>query len=152
VTADPIAAARALIEPLREHREQQTVAGGSWWEAPEICTQAADAIATLADALEVERAKVAAVYEAAATWLVGTGIAGDGDGDPLASCIRAIPPANAQAALDKLLIEARLEGWRFGRDEVVKWLIASGVAGDHDSDPLSSSIRSIPEPKENIHD
>ena len=174
MTTDPIAAARALIAAQPDllyrcglcpdecncHPHHDMSMSGEYI----LCDECEDLdnpagvpdplklIATLADALEVERAKVAAVYEAAATWLVGTGIAGDGDGDPLASCIRAIPPANAQAALDKLLIEARLEGWRFGRDEVVKWLIASGVAGDHDSDPLSSSIRSIPEPKENIHD
>lgn len=55
--SDPTAAARTLIAELLEYREQQTVAGGSWWEAPEICTQAADAIATLANALDTERAR-----------------------------------------------------------------------------------------------
>lgn len=79
--------------------------------------------ATLADALEAERAKVAAAYEAAASVLEDRG--SDGWAENLmaewssvyAESIRALTPADAQAALDKLLAEARLEGWRAGRDQ-----------------------------------
>lgn len=214
---DPIAAARALIEPLREHREQQTVAGGSWWGAPEICTQAADAIATLADALEAERARaekaeaerdtawndaieaakgcvddnhpfsimdemdllkkgdshnqqaergqalarLAAAYEAAAE-VYWDGFPAWDTFSAAREAIRTLTPADAQAALDKLLAEARLEGWRAGRDAATEPLTSLAAVlreseiSYHQSQASAlleraDFIRALPEPKETSH-
>jgi hypothetical protein len=36
-----------LVKRLREHEEQQQVAGSYWWETPEVCKEAADRIEDL---------------------------------------------------------------------------------------------------------
>lgn len=79
--------------------------------------------------------------------------------------IRALTPADAQAALDKMLAEARLEGWRAGRDAAAEhcWAkrdlladaeqkqVAAGLTGrDYygrrlEAELLSRSIRALPE-------
>lgn len=88
-----------------------------------------DTVATLADAVEAERAKVAAAF---AMQDAGYSIT---------------TPADAQAALDKLLAEARLEGWRAGRDA------AADEARSCTHDPyVVRAIRALPEPKETSHD
>ena len=102
-----------------------------------------------AEKAETERdALVAAAYEVATTWLIEAGIAGDHDSDPLASCIRALTPADAQAALDKMLAEARLEGWRAGRDAAAHACDWGDIYGDN----AVRAIRALPEPKETSHD
>ncbi len=63
--------------------------------------------------------------------------------------IRTLTPADAQAALDKLLSQARLEGWRSGRD-------AAAIAANWDNEgelfnPVQA-IRALPEPKEANND
>lgn len=161
---DPIPAARALIEYLSAEQEDE----------------AAQVVATLADAVEAERAKVAAAYEAAACVIddpgngVGSvlaqqlccdghmcGCQGATISDYLQHIIRALTPANAQAALDKLLAEARLEGWRAGRDAAADACVLSGkdlAEGDWGPEGrdmavmLEARIRALLEPKENSHD
>ena len=59
-TADPIAAARALLEELDDPAHIST------FGYLQVTRKLKAMVATLADALEVERAKVAAAYEAAA--------------------------------------------------------------------------------------
>lgn len=130
MTTDPIAAARAMIEPLTGYTpkpwsKHKCLCGHPSCNQYTISTQGSvgfvvadarlivaapdlrDMVPTLADALEAERAKVAAAYEAAAELVVL---------DHVCDSIRALAPSDAQAALDKLLEEARLEGWRAGRD------------------------------------
>lgn len=188
MTTDPIAAARALIESnaiLGSVKVQ-----GQWIDG-------ADTLATLADAVEAERAltkratdgwsaaqdaKIAALERAekveagrdalvAAAYVVAAdackACAPSPAGGPssrtnsmrviafdCASSVRCLTPAHAQAALDKLLAEARLEGWRAGRDA------AAQEAEDWFYDPqadevtdyrLSLNIRMMPEPQEASH-
>lgn len=71
---------------------------------------ALDRAAALAEAHE--SALAAAAYEAVAVWLVRAGLAGDAADDPLATCIRAMTSADARAALDRMLAEARKDGMR----------------------------------------
>ena len=111
MTTDSIAAARALIADAIDFAcaANHHLAG----QNPEQAQQWRDALATLADALEVERAKVAAAYEAAACVTVGMGPRYDGRSvhyhipERVKGAIRALTPADAQAALDKMLAEAR---------------------------------------------
>lgn len=139
MTTDPIAAARALIADAIDFAcaANHHLAG----QAPEQAQQWRDALATLTEAL----AQVAAAYEAA-TELVAL--------DHVCDAIRGLTPADAQAALDKLLAEARLEGWRAGRDA------AAQEAEDWFYDPhadevtdyrLSLNIRMMSEPQEASH-
>ena len=225
MTTDPIAAARALIEPLTGYTL------GPWWTsgkysgremgcsiiasnpsagpAPGNPTRGGvafatailntdarrcegnarliaaapdlrDMVATLADEAEAERAKVAAAYEAAALFSESQRREGDSfynDGwcacaTVVAGGIRNITPADAQAALNKMLAEARLEGWRVGREAAAEhcWAkrdlladaeqkqVAAGLTGrDYygrrlEAELLSRSIRALPEPKEASHD
>ena len=44
-----------LVERLRNHEEQQQVAGHYWWETPEVCKEAADYIEELEAAVEWQR-------------------------------------------------------------------------------------------------
>lgn len=61
----------------------------------------------LREKLEADRdALVAGAIEAAAQWLIETGMAGDAPDDPLASCIRALTTADAKASLDRLIADA----------------------------------------------
>lgn len=161
MSADPITAARAMIEPLTGYASEP-------WEAsiyddvgyilfPLIgydgdfepddarlivaAPDLRDMVATLADALEAERAKVAAAYEAAAklseasaernkTCPSGCRCA---DGWHIAMRIRSLTPSDAQAALDKLLAEARAEarlaGWRAGRDAAAEAALTAAAGG-----------------------
>lgn len=131
MTTDPIAAARALIEPLTRYGNPK--ARGADSPQSKLCADAATAIAALVDALEAERAeniracthlatvltvrdaRVAAAYEAAAQevaeWTEETFSAVTSP-DEAAEQLRALTPAHARAALGKLLAEARLEGWQ----------------------------------------
>ena len=107
--------------------------------------------AALSDALEAERAKVAAAYEAAASVQV-EGM--DYCSPSTKAAIRALTPADAQAALDKMLAEARLEGWRAGRDAAAQ--VAENKCTKRSQYSLAQSckdaIRALPEPKEASHD
>lgn len=188
VTTDPIADARALIEPLTGYTPGPWAVDMSYqWPskvraAPPfndrwICDASSglphtlsnarliaaapalrDMVATLADALEAEQAKIAAAYEAAAT-----------EADQVVAiweavmAIRALTPADAQAALDKLLTEARLEGWRAGRDAATEPLTALAAVlrksenSYHQAQASAmlervDAIRALPEPKEVNHD
>jgi len=47
-----------LVKRLRDHEEQQQVAGHYWWETPEVCVEAADYIAELEAQLEKAVAKL----------------------------------------------------------------------------------------------
>lgn len=62
--------------------------------------------------------------------------------------IRSLTPTDAQTALDKLLAEARLEGWRAGRDAA-----AVAARGDGESEFFNpvQAIRALPEPKGDSH-
>lgn len=187
MTTDPIAAARALIEPLTGHTpgiwepffgeayrvrsDGMTIATAHFVTlldriptkqvaantaliaaAPDLRAM----VATLADELEAERAKVAAAYEAAAklseasaernkTCPSGCRCA---DGWHIAMRIRSLTPADAQAALDKMLAEARAEGWRAGRDAAAAACNWGGIYGNK----AMRAIRALPEPKETSHD
>lgn len=183
MTTDPIVAARALLDkvpPLfidldgdlcREGDGYNLVGCAATddeppfgplnpviWSAIPILR---DMVATLADALEAERAKVAAAYEAAIS------ACGNNQNRPLMNAhqkdawdraisdtrnaIRALTLADAQAALDKMLSEARLEGWRAGRDAAadamqpaLRSMLSRGQA--------AAAILALPEPKETSHD
>ena len=175
MTTDPIAAARALITDAINFAcaSNHYLAG----QDPEKVQQWLDALATLADALEAERAKVAAAFDMAASVTVDMGPRYDGRSvhyhipEKVKGAVRALTPADAQAALGKLLYEARLEGWRAGRDAAVEhcWAkrdlladaeqkqVAAGLTGrDYygrrlEAELLSRSIRALPEPKEANH-
>ena len=123
--------------------------------------------ATLADALEAERAKVAAAYDAAACVTVDMGPRYDGRSvhyhipERVKGAIRAITPADAQAALDKMLAAARLEGWWAGREAAARSCVLSGqdlAEGDWGSEGrdmavmLEALIRAMPEPEEASYD
>lgn len=110
-----------------------------------------DMVATLADALEAERAKVAAAYEAAAQAVRAVltnsptgewGAEGISMSRAIERAIHTLTPADAQAALDKMLAEARLEGRKIERqaqDAIFRRVNPSfGFA--------------LPEPKETNHD
>lgn len=197
MTTDPIAAARTLLDkvpPLFIDRDNDICRAGDgnnlvgcaatddepsldylnpaiWFAIPDL----RDMVATLADALEAEQAKVAAAYEAAARevaeWTEET-FSTVTSPDEAAEQLRALTTADTQAALNKLLAEARLEGWRAGRDAAVEhcWAkrdlladaeqkqVAAGLTGrDYygrrlEAELLSRSIRALPEPKEANHD
>lgn len=106
---------------------------------------------SLQEELEHERAKVAAAYEAAADACNDYPVAApsvyewtryDLQIEYSQASIRALTPADAQAALDKMLAEARLEGWRAGREAAAKYLMRDTAA----------EIRALPERKETSHD
>lgn len=161
---DPIAAARALIETLAGYTPGPWDASGltvydTCMDGVASCHADADArlmaaapdlrdmVATLADALETERAKVAAAYELAAE-VYWYGFPAWDAFSAARDAIRALTPADAQASLDKLLAEARLEGWRAGREAAAHacdW-------GDIYGAKAVQAIRALPEPKEAIHD
>lgn len=165
MTTDPIAAARALLDkvpPLfidldgdlcREGDGYNLVGCAAtddeppfgplnpviWSSIPAL----RDMVATLADAVEVERAKAAAAF---AMQDAGYSIT---------------TPADAQAALDKLLAEARLEGWRAGRDAAANEAALYGCSEGADEytkgiqegytdavGQIVDGIRAMPEPKE----
>lgn len=129
---DLIAAARAMIEPLTGDTPGPWDASGltvydTCMDGVASCHAGADArliatapdlrdmVATLADALEAERAEVAAAYEAAATLSEASAERNKtcpsgcrcADGWHIAMRIRSLTPADAESALDKLLAEAR---------------------------------------------
>ena len=117
-----------------------------------------DTIATLADALEAERAKVAAAYEVAAE-VYWDGFPAWDTFSEAREAIRALTPSDAQAALDKMLAEARLEGWRAGRDAATEPLTSLAAVlrksenSYHQSQASAmlervAAIRALPEPKE----
>lgn len=56
-------------------------------------------VARLTADLATSRAETAMAFEVAAKWLIRAGIAGDATEDPLATCILALTPADATAAL-----------------------------------------------------
>lgn len=188
MTTDPIATARAMIEHLTGYTPKPWAVDMSYqWPskvraAPPfndrwICDASSglphtlsnarliaaapdlrDMVATLADALEAERAKVAAAYEAAAT-----------EADQVVAiweavmAIRALTPADAQTALDKLLAEARAEGWRAGREVALAKIdrhvddlrglpSSSHQITANEFECMAEIIRALPEPKENSHD
>lgn len=62
----------SISQQLREHEEQQQVAGGYWWETPEICEKGADTI----DNLESALLSTAASLNAAISLLENGGKAG----------------------------------------------------------------------------
>lgn len=166
MTTDPIAAARALIEYLSAEQDDE----------------AAQVVATLADALEAERTRAekaeserdalaAVTYQNAALLSevqrregVENSFYNDGwcaCASVVADAIRALTPADAQAALDKMLAEARLEGWRAGRDAAARSCVLSGqdlAEGDWGPEGramtamLEARILALPEPKEASHD
>lgn len=132
MTTDPIAAARALIAAhpdllfrcdlcpdecnCHPHHDMSMSGGNILCDGCEDFDAAATPpdplmlIASLADALDAERAKVAAAYEAAAS-IARSHIYYDSAGsgfreDEFDNTIRALAPADAQAALDKMLAEA----------------------------------------------
>lgn len=175
---DPIAAARALIEPLNGYTPGPWDASGltvydTCMDGVASCHAGADArliaaapvlrdmVATLADALEAERAKVAAAHEAVAN-IARSHIYYDSAGsgfreDEFNDDIRTLTPADAQASLDKMLAEARLEGWRAGRDAATDCAEdycsdMPDLAGHGHSVGLRDAIRALPEPKEANHD
>lgn len=135
-----------------------------------------DMVAFLADALEAERARaekaeaerdqalarLAAVHleaiERCAALLIELGYVSE-SGETLANEVRGLRvDPDAQDAHDKLLAEARLEGWRAGRDAAAE--IVDGTAKYNMSDPddievarfIAAKIRARPEPKEASHD
>lgn len=174
MTTDPIAAARALIEPLTGYTS------GQWRAVSDHPLNAC--------------ANVRAGYHDVATLYGGSEdvpqpVEGEPWGphpirDATARLIAAAPElrdmvatlADAleaeRAALNKLLAEARLEGWRAGRDAAAEhcWekrsgladaeqkQVAAGLTGrDYygrrlEAELLSRSIRALPEPKEASHD
>lgn len=164
MTTDPIAAARALIEPLTGYTPEpwsvSECEGTGYVYGPaqgydegfdlaDACLIAAapdlrNMVAILAVTLEAEQAKVAAAYEAAAKRCYE-----DQGRFDTPDRIRSLTPADAQAALDKLLAEARAEGWRAGRDAA-----AIAARGDGEGEWFNpvQAIRALPEPKEAIHD
>lgn len=145
MTTDPIAAARELVERLDRtlggvtvpnlmHGDNLAITLCTAYDNPDQDTDdetgwTPDAIsgqeavlsairahyAPLTDALEAERAKVAAAYEAAACVTVGMGPRYDGRSvhyhipERVKGAIRALTPSDAQAALDKMLAAARAE-------------------------------------------
>lgn len=201
---DPIAAARELIEPLTGYASEP-------WEAsiyddvgyilfPLIgydgdfepddarlivaAPDLRDMVATLADALEAERAEnqrlraslqecleiVDRVSDKRAYRALKTrarAILNSTEGSESmeaaltkAACrIRALTPSDAQAALDKLLSEARAEGWRAGREAAARYCVQYGqglVEGEWGPEGLAvmlgARIRALPEPKGASHD
>ena len=128
-----------------------------------------DMVATLADALEAERVKVAAAYETAAAlpttpdwrWRFKP----SWSASDFAEAVRALTPADAQAALDKLLAEARLVGWWAGREAAAAEAALYGCSEGADEytegihvgytdavGQIVDGIRALPEPKENNND
>lgn len=242
MTTDPIAAARAMIEPLTGYTPKPWWTSGKYSGREMGCSIIAanpsagpapgnptrggvafatailntdarrceanarlivaapdlrDMVATLADALEAERAEreraesaeteyrrknhrlmvemeqahaaAAAAYEAAALFSESQRREGDSfynDGwcacaTVVAGGIRNITPADAQAALDKLLADARLEGWRAGRDAAANEAALYGCSEGADEytegihvgytdavGQIVDGIRALPEPKE----
>lgn len=189
---DPIAAARAMIEPLTGYTPGPWEAviyddygfiyiplsgyDGDFKPSDARLIVAApdlrDMVATLADALETERAKVAAAFKAGIKRGVAhaAGHTCEDEGCPHYGTRHTHPgdleaPADAQAALDKLLAEARLEGWRAGREAAANEAALYGCSegadeytkGIHEGYTdavvqIVDGIRSMPEPKEASHD
>ena len=168
---DPIAAAIAHIRRITPSNDPWTAKDIAFEsEAPD---EIDDSIATilnavvagqliLADALEAERAKVAEAYRAAACVTVDMGPRYDGRSvhyhipERVKGAIRALTPADAKAALSKMLAQARLEGWRAGREAAAKAtfsLATNPHCGSAESRrDLAETIRALPEPKEANHD
>jgi len=97
---------------------------------------------------------VAAAYEAAASVQV-EGM--DYCSPSTKAAIRALTPADAKAELEKMLAEARLAGWRAGREAAAE--ICDDTAMRKRDPAISASfyavaiaIRAMPEPKEADHD
>lgn len=124
--------------------------------------EAMEAERARAEKAEAERdkalARLAAVHreaiERCAALLIELGYVSE-SGETLAYEVRGLRVApDAQAALDKLLAEARLEGWRAGRDaaaqEAEDWFY-DPQADEVTDARLSLSIRALPEPKEASH-
>ena len=184
MTTDPIAAARAMIEPLTGYTPgpwsvseydgtgyvygpaQGYDDGFDLEDARLIATapDMRDMIATLADALEAEQAEVAAAYEVAAKYIQSHDQSGvNCNWRGMADTIRDLTPADAQAALNKTLAEARLKGWRAGRDAATEPLTSLAAVlresenSYHQSQATAmleraDAIRALPEPKETNHD
>lgn len=185
MTTDPIAAARALLADTAPPRHIST------FGYLQVTRNLRKMVATLADALEAERARaekaeierdalVATAYEDAA--LLSESQRREGEGNSyytdgwyacatvVADTIRALSPDAAQAALDKLLTQAHLNGWRAGRDEaaeLAKKYAAECLNQAEDSryneqfetasyfenregvaEYIAHTIRAMPEPKE----
>lgn len=112
----------------------------------------------LREELAASRAKVAAAYEAAADaafkapapeiepeaeWLM------EHQRENSYNSIRALTPTDAQSALNKMLTEARLEGWKDGRDAAAQ--VAEDKCTKRSQYALAQSckdaIRAMPDPK-----
>jgi hypothetical protein len=133
-----------------------------------------DMVATLADALEAERAdaekwrEAAGAHHVAAMREAEKWIAVSAERDELRAELAktllqtgdlkiALAGAQAQVALGNLLAEARLEGWRAGREAAAE--ICDDTAMRKRDPAISASfyavaiaIRALPEPKEASHD
>lgn len=68
-------------------------------------------------------------FEAAATWLIRAGIAGDAPDDPLATCIRALTPADAIAAREAHDRAKVAEGMREAAEIVGKLALDRDAGG-----------------------
>lgn len=195
-TTDPIAAARALLDkvpPLfidldgdlcREGDGYNLVGCAATDDEPPFgplnpviwsaIPTLRDMVATLADALEAERAEKVTLRQAIAGGYNAEAVALEKQtGQALVAAAFAMQdagysvqtPADAQAALEKLLTEARLEGWRAGREAAAEEAerydcseggddFTAGVqSGYRDAaQQIVEGIRALPEPKENSND
>ena len=81
----------------------------------------------------------------------------------IAPCVNDLSPNDAQDAFNKMLAEARLEGWRAGRDAATEPLTSLAAVlrksenSYHQSQATAmlervAAIRALPEPKEASHD
>lgn len=77
------------------------------------CHEAATLLLDIVKERDEARAQLAGAFEKAARWLVAAGMAGDAPEDPLASCIRALTPADAQVALNAMLERAWNDGFDY---------------------------------------
>lgn len=156
MTPDPIAAARAMIEPLTGYASgpwskisagsnSYHIGSGGW------TVDASDPDGGYFE--EYHICKTTGYYDAAGA---------DARLMTAAPDLRDMvaTPADAQAALDKLLAEARLEGWRAGQDAAAMSCVLSGqdlVEGGWGPEgwdmavTLETRILAMPEPKEPSH-
>lgn len=131
-----IAAARELVPALAAERDAQTArADAAEAEVSRLkkalvhMTAERDTSLNTASIWEAELtalragqdALVAAAYEAAARWLIRAGMAGDALEDPLATCIRALTPSDATAALDAKLLAERNKARREVHDAIADY-------------------------------
>ena len=146
---DMVATLANALEVERKRAEKAETERDEWKDEYQTATRGRDLYKEASVNRQIERdqarARLAVAYVAADAWLDKQ--------YGIAPCVNDLTPIDAQAALDKLLAEARLEGWWAGREAAAQ--VVEDECTKRSQYALAQSckdaIRALPEPKEASH-